>query len=350
MFHDVSLEQVLKWRQQQRLTFIDVRSPSEFNHSTIPGSINIPVFTDEERAEVGTIYKQVSQQAAKDRGLEIFSAKLPVFVKQFAAIEQPIITYCWRGGMRSKSAATMVELMGIPVYRLEGGIRSYRQWVVNMLESYQMKQTTYALNGYTGTGKTMILHQLAQQDYPVIDLEGIAAHRGSIFGQIGLEPNNQTTFDYLLLEDLLRLQSSDFILIEAESRRIGKVLLPDFLLEKKQNGIQIFIDIPIEERVLNILEDYQPWKYYQEFLEAFRMIKRRIHTPIAKQIEKDLIAENYTSAFHLLLEYYYDPMYEYSRRQYPEGRSYTIYASNVQEATWKLKTLLETTSAKQMQG
>ncbi|WP_373893613.1 tRNA 2-selenouridine(34) synthase MnmH [Virgibacillus sp. CBA3643] len=332
MFDDISIDELLKLKDTGELTVIDVRSPSEFKNSTIPGSINIPFFSDEERAEVGTLYKQVSQQAAKERGLEIVSAKLPDFVKNFSNVDGEKAVFCWRGGMRSRTSATVLALMGIEVLRLDGGYRSYRNWVVDTLETSEFKPHVYVLNGYTGSGKTTILHRLHEQDYPVIDLEGLANHRGSIFGQIGLEPNNQKTFDALLLEDIERLNDSPYALFEGESKRIGKVTLPLFMLEKKEQGTQLFIDIPIEERINNILEDYQPWEHKQSCLEAFTRIKKRIHTPIAKQIEADLKSENYASAVRLLLEYYYDPLYDHSTRQIPDNQKINIKANNAEEA------------------
>ncbi|MFC7064173.1 tRNA 2-selenouridine(34) synthase MnmH [Halobacillus seohaensis] len=340
MFQDINLEEVLDLHQQQQMKLIDVRSPSEFENGSIPGSINIPIFTDKERAEVGTLYTQVSVQAAKDRGLEIFSDKLPTFIEKFKQIEGPKAVYCWRGGMRSKTAATVIDLMGISVSRLIGGVRSYRKWVVDSLDSFEMKPNVYALNGYTGAGKTIILNELIKKGLPAIDLEGRAQHRGSIFGQIGLNPNNQKTFDSLLLDDLIQLQDSPFTITEAESKRVGKVTVPDFLLRKMEQGTEIFIDMPIEERVRNILTEYQPWNYPEEFLRAFKLIKKRIHTPIATQIEKDLLAENYSSAVQLLLEYYYDPRYEHSREQYPSDRSYTIQVKDVDDAITSISEFL----------
>ncbi|WP_226038048.1 tRNA 2-selenouridine(34) synthase MnmH [Aquibacillus saliphilus] len=340
MFNDIDINHLSDLQQKQEIAMIDVRSPSEFNHSTIPGSINIPIFTDEERAEVGTLYKQAGPDVATERGLEIFSKKLPEFMKEFRALCEPKVVFCWRGGMRSKTAATMIDLMGMDVFRLEGGIRSYRNWVVDSLATFTSTPDTYVLNGYTGTGKTILLNKLHDVNYPVIDLEGLAKHRGSIFGQIGLEPSNQTTFDTLILNDLLRLKQAPYLLLEAESKRIGKVVLPDFLLKKKEEGIQLFVEMPREERVQNIIEEYQPWNYYDEFIRAFQIIKKRVHTPIAKQIEMDLEAENYTSAIHLLLEYYYDPKYEYSKNQYPEERTHIIKAKNVDEAFIALQDFL----------
>ncbi|MFC2949532.1 tRNA 2-selenouridine(34) synthase MnmH [Virgibacillus sediminis] len=332
MIQDISIDELLALKDKGELTIIDVRSPSEYKDATIPGSLNIPFFSDEERAEVGTLYKQVSQQAAKERGLEIVSAKLPAFVSEFSSIRGKKAVFCWRGGMRSRTSATVLDLMGIKALRLEGGYRSYRNRVVEELGRMELRQEALVLNGYTGTGKTAILHRLREEGFPVIDLEGLSNHRGSIFGQIGREPYNQKTFDSLLLEDLQRLQSSPTLLFEGESKRIGKVMVPDFLMEKKEQGTQLFIEMPMEERVMHILDDYQPWEHQQECLEAFSRIKKRIHTPIAKQIEKDLQAENYSSAVKLLLAYYYDPLYEQSTGRYPDSQKIILQVNNIDEA------------------
>jgi tRNA 2-selenouridine synthase len=130
MFQDLTLEELTSLRRKKDLVLIDVRSNSEFEESTIPGSLNIPLFNDAERAEIGTLYKQVSIQAAKERGLEIVSAKLPGFIKQFEQIPGKKAVFCWRGGMRSKTTATVLSLMGIHAYRLTGGYRAYRQSIL----------------------------------------------------------------------------------------------------------------------------------------------------------------------------------------------------------------------------
>ncbi|WP_371069676.1 tRNA 2-selenouridine(34) synthase MnmH [Sediminibacillus sp. JSM 1682029] len=337
MFQDISWKEIANLHKTDEHTLIDVRSPSEFAEATIPGSINIPLFDDDERAEIGTLYKQESQEAAKQRGVEIVSAKLPAFIKAFQAINTDKTVFCWRGGMRSKTAATMVDLMGIKVNRLQGGIRSYRQWVVKTLESFTFTPQAIVLNGYTGAGKTMILEQLEEDGYAILDFEKMANHRGSIFGQIGLEPNKQKKFESLLLHQLLKVQQAPYVVMEAESKRIGKAVLPDFMVEKKEHGTHLFIDIPIEERVRNILDDYQPWDHHEEALEAFQRIKRRIHTPVAAEIETSLENTDYGQATRLLLEYYYDPLYSYSANKHD---SHTIHASSTEEAVPLVKEFL----------
>ena len=337
MFQDITIEKLFELREKKDFSLVDVRSPSEFEEHSIPGSINIPLFTDEERAEVGTLYKQVSVEAAKKRGLEIVSAKLPGFIQSFQELSRDVVVYCWRGGMRSKTAATLIDLMGVHSYRLHGGFKTYRQWVIHELETMDLKANAMVLNGYTGSNKTVILQRLRNEGLPVLDLEEMAKHRGSIFGQIGLVPNNQKTFDSILVGEIAKLPSSPYFLMEGESKRIGKVLLPDFLLEKKETGLQLFIHMPLKERVKHILEDYNPWDHHEECLEAFQIIKRRIHTPAAAKIEEDLQAGNYSDAVEYLLTYYYDPLYERTATQYEQAETMDIYVENTEDAIAKVR-------------
>lgn len=332
MFRDISVNELQSLQQNTNHTLIDVRSPSEFQEATIPGSINIPIFSDEERSEVGTIYKQIGKEAAEEKGLEVFSKKLPAFVEAFRNIPTEKTVFCWRGGMRSKTAATVVDLMGIPIQRLTGGIRAYREGVVETLERMEFRPAVYVLDGFTGTGKTILLQQLKKQGYPVIDLEKMAGHRGSIFGQIGLKPNNQRSFDALLLEKLQQYEQEPFVFVEGESKRIGKVLIPDVLFDKKQSGFHFIIDLPMEVRVQTILEDYQPWKRPDEFEEAFHIIKKHIHTPVHKQILTALTEKNYAIAVELLLKYYYDPRYSHANRIVTEDQQQSIQAISVEDA------------------
>ncbi|MFI8685084.1 tRNA 2-selenouridine(34) synthase MnmH [Rossellomorea sp. NPDC077527] len=338
MFKDIAIDQC----DFDRYTFVDVRSPSEYREITIPGSVNIPVFDDGERAEVGTLYKKVSKEVATERGLEIFSAKLPRFIKECKKLDGQIVVFCWRGGMRSKAAATFLDLMGMKTLRVQGGVRAYRHWVLKGLEEFEMKSDTFVLNGGTGIGKTAILKELQKEGYPILDIEGLANHRGSIFGEIGLTANNQKTFDSLLFQELKKLKKSPFLLFEAESKRIGKLLLPDFLVEEKEkNAFHLFIEMPMKVRVDHILQEYRLHEHHEEFVEAFRLIKRRIHSPVANEIEDELKGKNYERILELLLEYYYDPRYRHMANQYPAERRVTIKVHSIEEAYQEIKKLLQ---------
>lgn len=337
MFSNITVEELVPAIEKEEMVLIDVRSPTEFKNFSIPGSINIPFFDDAERAEIGTLYKQVSVEAAKERGLEIISAKLPEFVRKFKEIKGNMAVFCWRGGMRSRTTATLLSLMNIHVHRLEGGIRIYRKWVVAQLEEMAAPAQAFVLNGLTGAGKTRVLKALQKEGYPVIDFEGMANHKGSIFGQIGLEPHNQKVFDSLLVHRLRKLEEAPYVLFEAESHRIGKVVIPPFLCELKNQSTHLVIEMPMDERVQEILEDYRPWDYPEECLEAFHRIKSRIHVPIAGQIEMDLEAGRFSSAVQQLLEQYYDSRYKHTEHQYPAAQKKFLQVGNVEEATRAVK-------------
>lgn len=337
---DISLEQCLE-KRATGATLVDVRSPGEYAEFTIPGSINIPLFTDEERAEIGTIYKQASVEAAKERGLAIASAKLPALYAKFRELKGQVVIYCWRGGMRSRTMATVMSLMGLKTFRLLGGIRSYRRWVQSTLAEYRLQAPCIVLAGHTGTGKTQLLQRLREDGYPVLDLEGLAGHRGSIFGHIGLEPNNQKKFEALLLDELLKLEAEGrpYLLIEGESRRIGKVVLPEFLVEAKRGGTVFTVRMPVQERVRNLMADYQPEQHAEKVKESFEQIRRRMHTPAAREVESALGDGRYDDVAALLLEYYYDPRYEHAALQY-DREPIVIDAADVNEAYAKVVPLL----------
>ncbi len=340
MFQDISVNELLELQNKKKMTLIDVRSPSEYRDSTIPGSLNIPVFNDEERAEIGTIYKQVGVDAAKERGLAIMSAKLPAFVKQFKEIDGDKAVYCWRGGMRSRTAATVLSLMDIHVSRITGGIKAYRKYVLDTLEHKTLEAEAFVLHGLTGTGKTAVLRQLQQEGYPVVDLEGLAGHRGSIFGHIGLQASNQKTFDSELVERLKQVESAPYVLFEAESKRIGKIVVPDFLMEKKESGVAIVLELPMEERVRQIMEDYNPAAYKEQYLAAFQLIKNRIHTPVAAEIGRSLEEGRFAQGIRMLLEHYYDPKYNHTSSQYEDASPIVVSVDKVEEAVKAVKEIL----------
>lgn len=337
MFKDITPSNLYQLKKLGN-TIVDVRSPKEYEEATIPGAINIPLFTNEERAAVGTTYKQEGKEAAKDLGLEIFSKKLPTFIQHFKQLKTPVTVFCWRGGMRSETAATVVNLMNIPVNRLKGGIKAYHNWNKEQFNTIHIPPL-YVLSGYTGNGKTNILLQLKEEGYPVIDLEGMANHRGSIFGHIGLKPNNQRTFNLLLGEALLRYQDEPFILIEGESSRIGNITIPESFYHHKEIGSQLFIDLPLDERVKNILADYSPDSYHAQFVESFQVIKRRIHTPVANATAQALEEKNYSLVIKNLLTHYYDLRYNHSTTC-SEDLITSIKELSVEDAKQKVKQYL----------
>lgn len=302
--------------------YIDVRSPKEFDEYHLPNSISLPIFSNEERAEIGTLYKQAGREKAMGRGIEVFSYKMPWYYQEILKLHQrepdkQIVIYCWRGGMRSKAVATTMSMMDLPVWQLDGGIRSYRYLVMEGLESLSDQPWDYiVLEGNTGTRKTEILEQLKAEGYPVLDLEGLAQHRGSVFGNIGLSPVSQKDFEARLFHELDNLRHSDYLIIEAESKRLGRIIIPDFIMEGKEKGVRIHVDTPIDERVKAISETYQLEKHVDQFSDALAVISKRLSPEVNENIEYWLQTKQFGKIIAALLEHYYDPRYEHAFDQY----------------------------------
>lgn len=332
---------------------VDVRSPGEFAEACIPGAVNIPIFTNEERKEVGTLYKQQGPEDAKWRAMEIVSPKLPFILGSIKKIKQenkqPVL-YCWRGGMRSGSIASFLELSGIESIRLSGGYRAYRQYILDQMPTIIPNQAI-VLHGMTGTGKTEILVELQKKGYPILDLEGIAAHRGSLFGSIGFtqDGHNQKVFDSLLFESLQKLKKSSYFIVEAESRRIGKVGQPDELYERKLAGINIYIQASIETRVERIYKEYvetnvhKAW-FHETILEKVELLKKRLkNDEIYRLLVESTTHKQYQKVIRLLLEYYYDPRYSYKLNEYKNDFA-TINADNLALAIEEIETYIRKVS------
>jgi tRNA 2-selenouridine synthase len=322
--------------------FFDVRSPKEFEEYHIPGAINLSLFSNEERAEIGTIYKQQSKECAMERGLEIVSPKLPDFFKKIKQEmrknpNKEFVFYCARGGMRSKSIAQTMSLMGIDCLQLDGGIRSYRKQIEKMFDEYiQMSKKIIVIEGYTGAMKTKLLERLQVEGYPVINLEAMAGHKGSIFGRIGENPASQKKFESNLYERLKKLKSSPALIIESESKRIGRIAVPDFLLEGKFSGTRIHVDIPFFLRVKHICDVYNPVVYKDEIKEAVDKLSKRIPHGIMLEIQKAVEKQDYERVVSFLLENYYDPKYEFAEQKY-SSKCVTIYGETFENLYDQIK-------------
>lgn len=321
---------------------IDVRSPKEFEEFSFPISVNIAIFNNDERAKIGTIYTQVSREAAIKEGLVSLSDKLPrihetVFnlKKQFPG--KKLVITCARGGMRSSSVVSMLNMLGIHCYQLEGGIRSYRESTVESLESYtKIEKRVYIVSGNTGTRKTEILKILKKEGYPVLDFEGLARHRGSVFGGIGLKARSQKQFEALLVEELERYKDFPYYIMESESKRVGNITIPNYFMIGKENGIRIELEYPMEKRIDHLLETYQPKLNHEELVAAFQKIKKRFQGHIANEIEDFFSNQQYDKAFSLLLTHYYDPMYTHATSGYNQQYS-LINFTHIDEAVNGIK-------------
>ncbi|WP_270182510.1 tRNA 2-selenouridine(34) synthase MnmH [Alkalihalobacillus sp. CinArs1] len=298
----------------RKLPIIDVRTPAEFEQFHIPGAVNMPIFSNEERELVGTTYKQQGTEAAKDLGISLVSPSLPDFYQKAKVLSkgQEFVVYCWRGGMRSRSLAVIFEMMGLPCRQLVGGIRSYRQNVMRILESHAKKNVSFLIvEGFTGTSKTDILHYLKNKGYPVIDLEGLAAHKGSVFGRVNLPERSQKEFEAKLSHRLNEIGETDYYVIESESKRLGNIIVPDFIFEGKQKGTRIHVHAPLSYRIKTILDTYHPEQNREKIVKGIQRIEKRLPDNERRYISLALEEENYEAVVESLLVNYYDPRYTY---------------------------------------
>lgn len=302
--------------KQNRAVFIDVRSPGEFAAGRLPAAINIPLFNDVERAAVGTIYKTVGRDAAKNYGLSLVAQKLPDIIEQFKKIPrgtQPIV-YCWRGGMRSKTVVTLLGLADIFSRQLVGGYKQYRALVLDELGSLVIDAEIVVLCGSTGSGKTDLLKQLKNCGYAVIDLECLANHRGSAFGGAGLgSMQTAHNFDALLLAELRKYADARYIIVECESKRIGNVYIPDCLFSKMAVGKKVLLKTDIGIRTERLVQEYTEQQRFDadELVASLRILQRKIGKTTFARLEALLNSREYAAFTRLLLEKYYDPLYGY---------------------------------------
>lgn len=317
---------------------IDVRSPGEYAHAHMPNALSLPLFTDEERATVGTTYKQNSREAAIKIGLPFFGTKMLGMIEQVeewvAAYKKTndqaptILVHCWRGGMRSAAVAWLLDLYGYPTKQLTGGYKAYRNWVLAQFDkNYSMK----VLGGYTGSGKTEILLQLQKSKIPVIDLEGLANHKGSAFGALGQnEQTSQEQFENNLAASLFEVSSKHtFFWIEDESQRIGTNMLPLAFFKNLRNSVCYFIDIPFESRLKFIVQGYGQFSV-PDLIAASLRIQKRLGGLETKNVVNFLVEKNIEGAFEILLKYY-DKVYlkNLENAAVPKFKTEKIQASEV---------------------
>jgi tRNA 2-selenouridine synthase len=282
---------------------LDVRSPGEFERAHIPGAISFPLFTDEERARVGTTYKQVNKDAAVELGLEFVGPKLAKWVKlaKKLAFNNTVYVHCWRGGMRSGSMAWLLETAGIQVKLLEGGYKAYRNFVLSKLEE---PIPLIVLGGKTGSGKTEILIEMKRRGVQVIDLEGIAHHRGSAFGHLGLEEQPTSEhFENVLAGELMQLDYSRPIWVEDESRHIGKVFMNATFYDQLRAAPVLFLDIEAQYRLPHLVDVYAHYPK-EELARAIDKIKKRLGGDHAKDAQEALEMDNFSEVAAITLHYY----------------------------------------------
>ena len=282
----------------------DVRSPAEFSQGHIPGAYSLPIFTNEERARVGTLYKQEGKETAILLGLDLVGPKLRSFVDQVKNIvgeEKNIRIYCWRGGMRSGSMGWLLETSGFSCSILSRGYKSFRNYALNLFKhTYVLK----ILDGLTGSGKTEKLHSLKLLGEQVIDLEALADHRGSSFGHIcSLEQPTCEHFENLVAYELFQFNPKLPIWIENESRCIGKCAIPQDLWQQMRIAEKFWLESSNEERIHRLLQTYGKFPQ-QELIEASQRLSKKLGGVRTKQIIESIQSGNLESALVSLLDYY----------------------------------------------
>jgi tRNA 2-selenouridine synthase len=309
-------------RENRSGLLIDVRSPSEFTKGNIPGSINVPLLSDEERREIGTIYKRESKRKAIRRGLDFFGPKMRDIVSFVDSITGAtdensnagfeITCYCWRGGMRSNIVAWLLETYGYKVTLIKGGYKSYRHWC---LEQFEKSLNIILLGGHTGTGKTIVLKKLRDRKLPVIDLEGIANHKGSAFGGIGLgiQPSQETFENQLAHTLFIQLNLYGYVILEDESQRIGTVSIPQPVWEQMKKSSLLFLNREFHKRLNNIIDEYGNLDRSLLCAAVIRLQKRLGGLETKKCLEF-LVNKDLRSSFSLLLVYY-DKLYQKALEQ-----------------------------------
>ena len=298
---------------------IDLRSPAEFAQGHIPSAINLPLFDNHERAEIGTLYKQEGRQAAVLRGLALVGPRMESIgtallaalaehqhhTAASAAAHPPIAPclrlHCWRGGMRSGSVAWLARQLDLPVLLLEAGYKAYRRWV---LELFERPWPLRLLGGRTGCGKTDLLLALRERGVAVLDLEGRAHHRGSSFGALGLPPQPSSEhYENLLAADLIGLVGAEEIWLEAESSQVGRCRIPAGLWRQMQAAPALEIQRPLEQRVAQLVAIYGQ-QDPAGLAEATCRIAKRLGPQRTALALEAIAAADWASACRQMLDYY----------------------------------------------
>ncbi len=337
---------------------IDLRSPSEFQEDHLPGALNLPLFDDAERALIGTLYHRASPQEAFDAARSAARQRIETLVAHVGLAcgwspppidltatldemtrggmtemetllvdeparelpERPVVLYCWRGGLRSKSVVALLRRIGLTrALLVRGGYKSYRKCVIERIETWRAPRS-FVLRGLTGVGKTLVLRELERiRPRLTIDLEGLAQHRSSILGRVGLEPVSQKAFESRLAARLVE-GCGAAVVFEGESRKVGDAIIPENVWKALDCGVSLELVAPLERRVSVLLDDYlaHPSSRLQ-LAPQLGFIEQRLGKHEWTGVLVDLLrAGREAELARILLEQYYDPLYRHSEK----GRSY----------------------------
>jgi tRNA 2-selenouridine synthase len=295
-------------------TIIDVRSPAEYAEDHIPGAISAPVLDDAERAEVGTLYKQVSPFDAKKAGAALVAKNVSRHIDELFNGKdkawRPLV-YCWRGGKRSGAMAHILREVGWNADTLEGGYKAYRRWVLQELEKIPEKLDFRVIHGPTGSGKSRLLTALRRASAQVLDLEDLAAHRGSVLGNLpDRRQPSQKMFESLLLKELTALDPAKPVFVEGESKKIGELQVPEALMSRMRASPCVLLETSLETRVDLLLDEYR------HFLEDRKTLDAQLDCLVAlhgrERIAQWKSITDWRELVARLLVEHYDPAYRHS--------------------------------------
>ncbi len=296
-----TIEEFLKLNETFPL--IDVRSPAEYEQAHIPGAVNIPLFDNEERKQVGTTYKQKGKESAVLLGLDYIGPRMAEVVKQARklAVNRTVMVHCWRGGMRSASMAWLFETIGLKTFTLEGGYKAYRYFIRN---EFSNKAKLFILGGSTGSGKTAILKELQNLGEQFLDIEGIAHHKGSVFGPLGQKPQpTNEQFENNMAAVWQKFDLTKTIWVEDESRQLGKCGIPNPLFEQMRKATVIKINVPKKERIKRLVNEYG--SFDTELLaQQVEKIRERLGGQNTKDALKALANNDLETVADITLIYY----------------------------------------------
>ena len=303
----ISIDEALNKKTSQ---WIDIRSPREYKKGHFTNAINFPLFSNKEFAELGTVYNTTGQKKAVELGQKYANKISPSILNKISNLKcKNIIIYCARGGMRSKGVQSLLVNAGFSVDRISRGYKSIREHTLN---SFDIPRELIIIGGNTGSGKTVILNEMKDQGYPIIDLEKIANHRGSVFGDLGLsEQATQQQFENDLSNLWIATPKNSPIYIESESRKIGKVVIPTAIWENMLIARYIKIDMNISRRVNNLLEEYGK-PNSSTLKQKIDNITKRLGGQNAKIAKQKLDDNNLSEFCEILLKNYYDKLYQKS--------------------------------------
>ena len=293
------------WQASRDGLLLDVRSPSEFEHGHIPGAVNLPLFDDAQRAEVGTIYRNSGKDDAVLRGLSIVGPKMADLAKTARALaagrKDQVFVHCWRGGMRSRSMHWLLETAGLQPKILSGGYKAFRAFTQSRFaQEWPLK----VVSGLTGAGKTRILNVLASHGESMVDLEGLANHRGSAFGAIGqIDQPSTEQFENLLFAELEKCGDATRIWVEDEGNRLGSVVVPPAFIKQLKKSQAVFIDLSSASRVTNLMQDYGDLSP-SKLCESVQAIRKRLGFDLAKDAIEAIETGQIKTAIEIVLDYY----------------------------------------------